>query len=72
MSVSGLCQICEQREVVDGCDRCGRLVCERHFEESAGLCVECYAEVGGGRERGDSDDKRGRDRGPDGVDTYRF
>lgn len=67
MSVSGLCQVCEQREVVDGCDRCGRLVCERHFEEGAGLCVECYAEAGGSRDRGG-----GRDGGPDGVDTYQF
>jgi hypothetical protein len=68
MSVSGLCQVCEGREVVDGCDRCGRLVCERHFEEGTGLCVECYAEVGRPAEH------RPRDggRGPDGVDTYRF
>jgi hypothetical protein len=69
MSVSGLCQICEQREVVDGCDRCGRLVCERHLEEGTGLCVECYAEVDGNWERGGP----GEDGpGPDGVDTYRF
>jgi hypothetical protein len=70
MSVSGLCQICEEREVVDGCDRCGRLVCERHFEESAGICAECYAEFGGGR---GEERQPGRDGpGPDGVDTYRF
>lgn len=71
MSVSGLCQICEQREVVDGCDRCGRLVCDLHFEESAGLCVECYAEVGGGRDR-DGTDRRDGGEGPDGVDTYQY
>ncbi|MFB6206867.1 MAG: hypothetical protein ABEJ05_10125 [Haloglomus sp.] len=71
MSVSGLCQICEEREVVDACDRCGRLVCERHLEEGTGLCTECYAEVDGEwRNRGD---RSGRDgRGPDGVDTYQF
>lgn len=70
MSVSGLCQICEEREVADGCERCGRLVCERHLEEGTGLCVECYAQVGGSR---DGDERTGRDGGgPDGVDTYQF
>ena len=70
MSASGLCQICEQREIEDGCARCGRLICERHLEEGAGLCVECYAEVGGSWE---DDDGTGQDGpGPDGVDTYEF
>lgn len=69
MSVSGLCEICERREVVDGCDRCGQLVCEEHFERDHGVCVECYADLAGTpgeeRERGE------RDR-PDGVDEYEF
>jgi len=73
MSVSGLCEICERREVVDGCDRCGRLVCEEHFERRHGVCAECFAEVGGGptggRESGPG--RGGRDR-PDGVGEYRF
>lgn len=69
MSVSGLCEICESREVVDGCDRCGRLVCEVHYEDGHGVCTECFAEVGGtpGGER-ERDD---RDR-PDGVDEYQL
>jgi hypothetical protein len=72
MSVSGLCQVCEERETADGCDRCGRLVCERHVEDETGLCVECYAEVDGSwrGERSGRSDRGGR--GPDGVDTYQF
>jgi hypothetical protein len=69
MSVSGLCEVCERHEVVDGCDRCGRLVCGEHFERRHGVCTECFAEVGGttgGDRRGG-----GRDR-PDGVGEYRY
>ena len=65
MSVSGLCEICGNALVEDGCDRCGRLVCIDHHDESTGLCPECLAEFG--QER--SDDTGAR---PDGVDEYRF
>jgi len=70
MSVSGLCEICQQPEVEHTCDRCGKLVCDRHFDEKSGVCSECAAELGrpdtpGERERGDDDL-------PDGVDTYRY
>lgn len=69
MSVSGLCEICEQREVEDGCDRCGRLVCDVHYKAGRGVCTECFAEMGGpsggGREREEQDR-------PDGVDEYQF
>ncbi|TSD16094.1 hypothetical protein DP107_02655 [Haloglomus irregulare] len=71
MSVSGLCQVCEEREMADGCDRCGRLVCERHLEEGSGLCVKCYAELDGSWEGGQGG-RSDRGRGPDGVDTYQF
>ncbi|WP_254544475.1 hypothetical protein [Halomarina pelagica] len=69
MSVSGLCELCQTNEVVDGCDRCGRLVCERHYDRSTGLCTDCLREVGdapGGEGQPD------RGQGPDGVDTYEF
>ena len=69
MSVSGLCEVCQRPEVDHTCDRCGQLVCDRHFDEETGVCVECVAEVGrpgGVRERGGDEDL------PDGVDTYRF
>jgi ribosomal protein L37AE/L43A len=48
------------------CDRCGRLVCDRHWDEDIGMCVECGAEVGQPSDRVPSEDM------PDGVDTYRF
>lgn len=69
MSVSGLCEICGQGEAAHGCDRCGALVCEDHYDETLGLCVECAAEVSPGSGHRDTDRE---DRGPDGVDTYRF
>lgn len=62
MSVSGLCELCTLNEITDGCDRCGRLVCERHYDESTGLCTDCRTEIG------PSEKERRR---PDGVDTYR-
>jgi hypothetical protein len=66
MSVASPCEICASANVEGACDRCGQLVCERHFEDRLGLCTECAA---------DSDERPtvpgGEDR-PDGVDTYRF
>lgn len=66
MSLSGLCEICERPSVEHTCDRCGKLVCDRHFDDSVAVCVDCATEVGGGPPAGD------RETGPDGVDTYRF
>ena len=68
MSVSGLCELCSTNEVVDGCDRCGRLACEVHYDEETGLCTDCLQEVGGTPD----DDIERRPDGPDGVDTYQF
>jgi len=67
MSVSALCEVCGQPSVDHTCDRCGQLVCDRHYDEDTGFCVECASEVGspGIPERGGEDL-------PDGVDTYRF
>ncbi|WP_135304306.1 hypothetical protein [Haloarcula amylovorans] len=70
MSVSGLCNICENADVEHGCDRCGKLVCDRHWDETTGLCTECSAETGGGR--GKSEEPTNPDDMPDGVDTYEF
>jgi hypothetical protein len=64
MSVTGLCQICTDAEADESCRLCGKLVCDRHYEESVAQCVECTAESG---------EPTGRDDElPDGVDTYRF
>lgn len=67
MSVSGGCEICQTGDVAATCDRCGSLVCERHFDGEVGLCVECVVEVGGG-------DANRQQRGeyPDGVEEFRF
>ncbi|QSG05559.1 Zinc finger domain [Halapricum desulfuricans] len=57
MSVSGLCDVCGQPDVDHVCDRCGRLVCDRHYDAELGVCTECGSEI-----RGNRDD----------ADTYRF
>ncbi len=65
MSVSGLCEICERPGVEETCDRCGRLVCDRHFDDGDGVCTECAPELGrsGGVDPGEL---------PEDVDVYRF
>jgi hypothetical protein len=68
MSVASPCEICHTADVKHTCDRCGQLVCDRHFDDETGLCVECVADVG----RGDREPVPGGEDMPDGVDTYRF
>lgn len=67
MSVTGLCEICEQPGVDHDCDRCGTLVCDRHFDDQLGVCAECAIQLGE-RKPGSVD----TDHLPDGVDTYEF
>jgi len=67
MSVSSPCEICERADVEGACQRCGKLVCERHFEADMGLCVECVAAVGDRPTNIPTGDDM-----PDGVDTYQF
>lgn len=45
MSVSGLCQICENRTAQHDCTRCGKLVCEVHFDTETRLCAQCASET---------------------------
>ncbi|MFT4922562.1 MAG: hypothetical protein ACI8XM_001779 [Haloarculaceae archaeon] len=68
MSVSSPCEICNRADVEYACDRCGRLVCDRHFDEDYGFCIECVAAV---EEEGHEHIPSQEDM-PDGVDTYRF
>jgi len=68
MSVAGLCEICTDGRVDFTCPRCGSLVCDDHYDEETGLCVECAAEVS----EGGQDDRPGRGDRPDGVDEYQF
>ena len=69
MSVEGLCAICETRTADHGCDLCGRMVCERHYETADSVCTECESRTGP-RPSGEGED-RSQDR-PDGVDEYQF
>ena len=62
MSVTGLCQICTDEEAEESCRLCGKLVCDRHYDESLDQCVECAADSGG-EPVPDSDEM------PDGGDT---
>lgn len=65
MSVQGLCEVCTET-VEDACDRCGRLVCARHYDQETGLCTDCLADSEGRpTDSGETDH-------PDGVDEYRF
>jgi hypothetical protein len=68
MSVSGLCEICQTPDVDYTCDRCGKLVCDDHFDETIGYCSDCAAEL----RRGDSGVTRPGENMPDGVDEYQF
>ena len=67
MSVSGLCDICQAPDVDFTCDRCGQLVCDRHFDETLGLCAECASEVGQ-----PSGPVPGQNPDHEDVDTYEF
>lgn len=68
MSVSGPCEICNNAEVSHTCNRCAQLVCDRHYDEDVGYCVECATELGERKE----DDIPEQEDMPDGVDTYEF
>jgi len=46
MSVEGLCQICEAERARYGCNRCGAVVCEDHYDRETGLCTNCAAAAG--------------------------
>lgn len=53
MSVTGICQICEQDEAEHSCPNCGTLACEDHWDEAKGLCARCASTVErGGRDEG--------------------
>ena len=68
MSISGMCELCSTAEVEHTCGRCAKLVCDRHYDEEMGMCVECSADVSGDRPEHipDGDDV------PDDTDTYQF
>ncbi|PSP27201.1 hypothetical protein BRC65_07175 [Halobacteriales archaeon QH_2_65_14] len=68
MSVTSQCEICTTGDVDHTCNRCAMLVCDRHYDEDTGYCVECAAEVGKPSDGTVPDD----DDLPEDVDTYEF
>ncbi|MDH5019571.1 hypothetical protein [Halobacterium rubrum] len=58
MSVTGVCSVCGTASAQRVCDRCGNVVCEDHHDPR-GVCTECAAEIGGGREGNVGDDPSG-------------
>ncbi|PSP95319.1 hypothetical protein BRD07_08320 [Halobacteriales archaeon QS_9_68_42] len=69
MSVAGLCEICEGSTVEDSCDRCGRVVCAKHYDTETGYCTDCLSELG--RRPSEGGERNEPDR-PDGVEEHRF
>lgn len=67
MSVSSPCELCGETDIEGACERCGRLVCERHYDAELALCTECAGELGDRPANVPSGEEM-----PDGVDTYRF
>jgi ribosomal protein L37AE/L43A len=65
MSFQGVCQVCEAAPADHSCEQCGALVCEKHFDEGIGVCVQCASRVRGG------DDVRGGDVARDDYDVLR-
>lgn len=45
MDESGACEICERDPIADGCDRCGRLVCQEHFDDELRRCTGCLSDI---------------------------
>jgi hypothetical protein len=43
MSITGLCQVCEAATATRTCDRCGRAVCDDHWNETTRACADCAA-----------------------------
>ena len=46
MSVTGLCSICEAAPARHMCEHCGALVCDDHFDQRVGVCVNCARSMG--------------------------
>ncbi|WP_066417229.1 hypothetical protein [Halorubrum aethiopicum] len=68
MSVTGLCQICENAPARHACRYCGRQVCRDHWNETVGACTPCaeasgVGDGGGGRGGRSDDDTDGGDDG---------
>jgi hypothetical protein len=54
MSVTGLCQICEQHVAEESCDRCGAAVCAFDYDGEMGFCADCAQQAKPDNRRGDT------------------
>ncbi|WP_257298602.1 hypothetical protein [Haloarchaeobius sp. FL176] len=54
MSVETLCQICEDARASHRCNRCGAMVCDRHYEREHGMCLDCASRADPGSRDGDT------------------
>lgn len=68
MSVTGLCDVCAEGHAEFACERCGRLVCDEHYDPEMGFCERCAGESRRPETRGGEK----REGFTDGVDTYRM
>lgn len=41
MSVTGLCQVCEEAQAEHTCPTCGTAVCQAHYDPVSGRCESC-------------------------------
>lgn len=69
MSVSGICEVCENAPAIERCERCGAVVCRDHLDAELGYCTNCATEVRGGDPSPDEGDNPSP--GEDG-DTFQF
>jgi hypothetical protein len=65
MSVTGLCEICENRTAEHSCSQCGSVVCEKHYETEFQVCMQCAPS-------GTGDQPDGTSRDDSDVDTFQI
>ncbi len=67
--MTGLCDLCAEGHAEFSCDRCGRLVCDEHYDPETGFCERCAGETRKPRSRVEREEEEGF---TDGVDTHRL
>jgi hypothetical protein len=52
MSVTGICDICENRTAEYSCSQCGSNVCAKHYDSEFEACLQCAPSGAGERPDG--------------------